>query len=69
MPNAEKPDVHLPQPSWWPIVLALGVLLIALGVVFTWIIGLLGVAVLLGAIIGWTLENRTTPVHQELADE
>ncbi|MEJ2711139.1 MAG: cytochrome c oxidase subunit 4 [Anaerolineales bacterium] len=69
MPNTEKPDVHLPQPSWWPIVLALGVLLIALGVVFTWIASLLGVAVLLGAIIGWTLENRIKPVHEEAANE
>jgi cytochrome c oxidase subunit 1 len=69
MSNANKPAVHLPQPSWWPIVLALGVLLIALGVVFTWIIGLLGVVVLLGAIVGWTLENRATPVHEEAANE
>jgi cytochrome c oxidase subunit 1 len=69
MPNAEKPDIHLPQPSWWPIVLALGVLLIALGVVFAWIIGLLGVLVLLGAIIGWTLENRAVPVHTEASNE
>jgi len=69
MATDENPNVHLPQPSWWPIVLALGILLIALGIVFTWIISLLGVAVLLGAIVGWTLENRVTPAHAEATDE
>jgi cytochrome c oxidase subunit 1 len=69
MATDENPDIHLPQPSWWPIVLALGVLLIALGIVFTWFISLLGVGVMLGAIVGWTLENRAVPAHAEVSDE
>ena len=56
----EPPEIHLPSPSFWPIVLAFGLALIAVGVVSTFIVSLLGVVVLLVAIAGWTLENRAT---------
>jgi len=55
---SEKPEIHLPSPSFWPIVLAFGMALIAIGVVSTVIISIVGVVVLLVAIAGWTLENR-----------
>ena len=54
----EKPEIHLPAPSFWPIVLAFGMALIAIGVVSTIIVSIVGVVVLLVAIAGWTLENR-----------
>jgi len=54
----EQPEDHLPSPSIWPIVLALGLMLIAAGVVSNILISLGGVLVMLGAIAGWTLENR-----------
>jgi cytochrome c oxidase subunit 1 len=57
MPD-EAPPVHLPSPSYWPIVLALGVLLIAAGIIVNLIISLIGAVVLLAAIVGWTQENR-----------
>jgi hypothetical protein len=53
------PNVQLPQPSFWPIVLALGVLLTAVGLVSSGLISILGLVVLLAAIVGWALENRT----------
>jgi len=56
----EKPEIHLPAPSFWPIVLAFGMALIAIGVVSTVIVSIVGVVVLLVAIAGWTLENRAT---------
>jgi len=55
---SEKPEIHLPSPSFWPIVLAFGMALIAVGVVSTIIVSIVGVVVLLVAIAGWTLENR-----------
>ena len=54
----EQPEIHLPSPSFWPIVLAFGMALIAVGVVSTIIVSIVGVVVLLVAIAGWTLENR-----------
>jgi len=54
----EQPEIHLPSPSYWPIALAFGMALIAVGVVSTFIISLVGVVVMLVTIAGWTLENR-----------
>jgi cytochrome c oxidase subunit I len=54
----EQPEIHLPSPSFWPIVLAFGLALIAVGVVSTIVVSIVGVIVLLVAIAGWTLENR-----------
>ncbi len=56
--NQSQPDIHMPAPSYWPIALAFGLALIAIGVVSTIYISLVGVIVLLVAIAGWTMENR-----------
>jgi cytochrome c oxidase subunit I len=61
----DEPDIHMPQPSFWPIVLAAGMLLIAFGVVLNPFVGIAGVAVLLAAIAGWALENRLEAGHHE----
>jgi cytochrome c oxidase subunit 1 len=54
----EQPDIHVPAPSFWPVLLAGGLLLIAIGVVSTIIVSLVGALVLLAAIGGWAMENR-----------
>jgi cytochrome c oxidase subunit 1 len=54
----EDPEIHLPAPSFWPIVLAFGFSLIAIGVVSSIFVSIIGVLVTLFAIAGWTLENR-----------
>jgi cytochrome c oxidase subunit 1 len=52
---------HLPSPSYWPIVLASGLPLIALGLIYTlWLTGI-GLFVLVAAIYGWSLEPHTDP--------
>lgn len=56
----EKPDIHLPSPSYWPIVLAFALTLISSGVIWGIFISLAGVILLLIAVAGWTLENRKT---------
>jgi cytochrome c oxidase subunit 1 len=55
----EQPEVHLLSPSYWPIVLAFGLALIAAGVVTTVIVSIVGIVVMLVAIAGWTMENRS----------
>lgn len=54
----KKPDIHLPSPSYWPILLAFGLALIAIGVVSSLLVSIVGVIVMLVSIAGWTLENR-----------
>ncbi|HKI54455.1 MAG TPA: cytochrome c oxidase subunit 4 [Anaerolineales bacterium] len=55
----EKPEIHLPDPSYWPIALAFSMVLISIGVVSSFIVSIVGVIGLLVSIAGWTLENRS----------
>ena len=48
--------VHLPAPTAWPIVLALGIALICTGMVTHWVIALLGLMLVLPAVVGWFQE-------------
>ena len=66
MMRPAKPEVEaeLPQPSLWPVTLAFGLLLMAAGVIFSLVISAIGLAILLAAIIGWTLENRTAAIDE-----
>jgi hypothetical protein len=57
-PEPTHDEIEMPAPSFWPIVLAFGLLLIAVGVLFSLIISLVGIIILLVALVGWTLENR-----------
>ena len=63
----DHPDIHLPAPSYWPIVLALAMTLVAAGLVFNVFLSMVGVIGILAAIAGWTWENRTA--EQEAHDE
>ncbi len=60
---AQKGDQHphLPSASYWPIVLAAGFPLIALGLIYNlWLSGI-GLLLMLGSIFGWSLEPATDP--------
>ena len=53
--------VHLPSPSYWPLVLALGLPLVGYGLIFNlWITGV-GALVVLLAIYGWVFEPPDDP--------
>jgi cytochrome c oxidase subunit I len=58
MDDDSEIDIPLPSPSYWPIILALGMTLVGIGVVSIIYISLLGLIVILVATAGWTLENR-----------
>jgi cytochrome c oxidase subunit 1 len=60
---AQKGDQHphLPSASYWPIVLAAGLPLIALGLIYNlWLSGI-GLLLMLGSMYGWSLEPATDP--------
>jgi cytochrome c oxidase subunit 1 len=54
----DHPEMHQPKPSFWPIVLAFGLTVIACGVIWGIYISVIGLIILLISIAGWTLENR-----------
>jgi cytochrome c oxidase subunit 1 len=49
-------SIHLPAPSYWPLVLALSLPIIGYGVIYHVAVAAVGVAVLLLAVFGWALE-------------
>lgn len=56
----EKPHIHLPNPSYWPILLSLAIALTISGIIFIstvpWVT-LLGLIFVFIFIMGWALEN------------
>jgi cytochrome c oxidase subunit I len=47
---------HLPAPSYWPLVLAIGLPLIGYGLIFNLVLAGIGGAVCLAGFVGWALE-------------
>lgn len=52
------PAAHLPRPTYWPIVLAVGVMFLAWGIVTTIVISIIGVVLLALGLGGWIGELR-----------
>lgn len=53
--------IHLPSPSYWPLVLAVALPVIGYGVIYHLALAAVGGVVLLGAVFGWALEPSTAP--------
>jgi cytochrome c oxidase subunit 1 len=53
---AADADIHLPGPSYWPLVLAIGIGILGLGTIYGVPVMVVGAAVLLLASYGWVLE-------------
>jgi hypothetical protein len=51
-------EVHLPEPSYLPAIVALGLTLALVGVVLTWFLTGLGVVIALVAIVRWIRQTR-----------
>ncbi|MGD9997518.1 MAG: cbb3-type cytochrome c oxidase subunit I [Ilumatobacteraceae bacterium] len=54
-------NIHLPSPSYWPIVLAASLPLIAYGIIFSPLLAVGGGLVLIAAAFGWALEPSVEP--------
>jgi cytochrome c oxidase subunit 1 len=52
----EGHDIHMPAPSYWPLIAAIGLPTIALGLLYSYAIVAVGGIVLLTGIYGWVLE-------------
>jgi cytochrome c oxidase subunit I len=53
--------VHLPSPSYWPLVLALGFPLIGYGLIFNLWWAVPGVVLVIAGVFGWVMEPATDP--------
>ena len=58
--NADK-HIHMPSPSYWPIVLAFGLPVITFGMIYSYLISVVGGVIVLFAAYGWALESSTAP--------
>ena len=56
--NADK-HIHMPSPSYWPIVLAFGLPVIMFGLIYSLLISVIGGVIVLFAAYGWALESST----------
>jgi cytochrome c oxidase subunit 1 len=64
IPRQPEPDhVHLPSPSYFPLVTALGLPIIMYGLMYNWIVAVLGLLVSLTGVYCWVLEPSTEPEH------
>ena len=58
--NADA-HIHMPSPSYWPIVLALGMPVLAFGVIYSIPVAIFGAVVILFGAYGWAIEPSTAP--------
>jgi len=56
--NADQ-HIHMPSPSYWPLVLSVGLLVVAYGVLFSYLLAVVGGVVVLLSMFGWALEPST----------
>jgi cytochrome c oxidase subunit 1 len=53
--NADQ-HIHMPSPSYWPIVLAFGLPVVAYGMIFSLLLAVVGGVIVLLGMFGWALE-------------
>ena len=57
VPQAGEP-IHLPEPSYLPVIVSLGVTIALVGVVMSWYVFALGFAIVLVAVVRWVRSTR-----------
>jgi hypothetical protein len=51
-------EIHLPDPSYLPVVLAFGVTIIVVGVIMSWVVVAVGAIIALVALFRWIRQTR-----------
>jgi cytochrome c oxidase subunit 1 len=59
--KGDNHNVHLPSPSYWPLVVALGLPLIGYAVIFNLFLAIPGAILVLGGVYGWVMEPPDDP--------
>jgi cytochrome c oxidase subunit 1 len=67
--KGDATDVHLPSPSYWPIVLAFGLPWVAWGLIYNLWYAAFGAVCIIAGIYGWVMEPSTDPDAGHHPDE
>jgi cytochrome c oxidase subunit 1 len=59
--SGELEHMHLPSPSYWPLVVSIGLPLIGYGLIFTEVLAVVGGLIVLAGLYGWALEPSVDP--------
>jgi cytochrome c oxidase subunit 1 len=59
--KGDNKNVHLPSPSYWPLVLAAGMPLVGYGLIFSLWWAIPGVVLVIAGVYGWVMEPSTDP--------
>lgn len=65
VPAAGEP-IHLPGPSFLPVIVAAGITIAVVGVVLNWIVFGIGLAIAVVSIVRWARETRDDVAHLPL---
>ncbi|MDP9387195.1 MAG: cytochrome c oxidase subunit I, partial [Actinomycetota bacterium] len=74
-PDAHALGIHLPSPSYYPIIAAFGLLVIAYGMLYgrdsgsNYLVAVLGAVILFAALYGWGMEPSAEPEAPHGADD
>ncbi|MFM8907599.1 MAG: cytochrome c oxidase subunit 4, partial [Actinomycetota bacterium] len=58
--NADA-HIHMPSPSYWPLLVAAGLPIITLGLIYSIPVAIVGGVIVLYAVYGWALEPSVAP--------
>jgi cytochrome c oxidase subunit 1 len=53
--------IHMPSPSYWPIIVAFALPIVAVGIIYNPLISIVGAVLLVIAVFGWALEPSVAP--------
>ena len=54
-------DIHLPQPSYWPFIASLGLLVAGFGIIYSIPVAILGIAITMVGVYAWSFEPVNDP--------
>ena len=61
--SEEEKDIHLPQPSYWPMVVSIGIMLAAYGMIFGLPLSILGTIIGFIGVYAWSFEPVNEPTE------
>jgi uncharacterized membrane protein YecN with MAPEG domain len=56
---APTEEIHLPEPSYLPVALAFGLMVAIIGVVFSWVVVVLGAIIVVISLLRWIRLTRS----------
>jgi hypothetical protein len=66
---APTEQVHMPEPSYLPVVTALGITLMLVGVILTWVITIIGAIIFIPVVVLWLKSTRADIAELPLEHE